>query len=185
MKNFGPYFLLFFASSLLFSSCLKDPSHPDPVYNETELITSVILTLKDSLNPSDSTKVKFRDPDGEGGNAPLQFDSIELKNQHHYIVRLSLLDETKKPPGIISDDVKEEAAQHQFFFNVLDADLLTINYLDKDKNGMPVGLLSAWHTIKTGSGKIKIVLKHLSEAKTGMQAAGDTDVEVIFKLRVL
>jgi hypothetical protein len=63
---------------------------------------------------------------------------------------------------------------------------INVSNLNTDSKGLPLGLSSTWQSGATGTGKMKITLKH----KPGTKAAGDpvtkgeTDVEVEFNVRV-
>ena len=62
--------------------------------------------------------------------------------------------------------------------------------LDKDKNGLPIGLSSSILTQSTaGTGKLNLLLKHQPElngvsVKTGQEAGGSTDIDLTFDVEV-
>ncbi|MDZ4838810.1 MAG: hypothetical protein SGJ04_02265 [Bacteroidota bacterium] len=165
------------ATAFLITACEKDITTP-PKPNETELITTCILTLTDSANASNVVKATFRDPDGEGGNAATQFDSIRLKANTTYNTQIVLLDESKSPADTISKEILKEQNDHQFFFNNTTG--LQIIYADKDTNtpSLPVGLSTIWRTTSPSAGTVTVILKHQPGTKKGNQADGDTDIEL-------
>ena len=101
-------------SMLLFTGCKKD----DPVIpNEEEVIT----TLNYTLIPSDGgtpVVLSFQDLDGDGGDPPVITGGTLAMNTT-YNGSLELLNETETPPGDITEEVEEEADEHQFFFQGL------------------------------------------------------------------
>jgi hypothetical protein len=167
-------------------SCKKDKdlvAVPQPILNSPELITSMVLMFTDSANVSDLIKAEFRDPDGPGGNSATKFDTIKLKPNKTYLLNLILIDETKMPFDTISNEIAKEKNDHQFFFSHTGLNLST-SYLDKDGNGLPVGLLTKWRTSNASIGSSKITLKHQVGIKNGTIAAGDTDAEVIYQTKI-
>ncbi|MDX2003137.1 MAG: hypothetical protein SFW35_11930 [Chitinophagales bacterium] len=181
MKN---VLLLAFTLTVLFvlNSCsdTKDPDEP----NEQELITTLKITFVDSANTSIVRTFQYRDPDGDGGNPAVQFDTIKLAPSKTYVASIVLLDESKTPADSISNEVREEGTDHQFFFTISGVNVTT-SYEDVDDNGNPLGLESRWKTNTVGNGTAQIVLKHqpgVKAAAPGDQSLGDTDIELNFPL---
>lgn len=164
------------------SGCKEET--PPPV-NEEELITTMTLTFTDSANSSNVITATFRDADGDGGNAPTQFDTIKLTAGKTYFTEITLLDESKTPAENISDEVLEEANDHHFFFNPTGA-TVTVTYEDLDTNSppLPVGLSTRWVTGTASNGTTQVILKHQPGAKDGTEAPGETDVDVTFVTEV-
>jgi hypothetical protein len=170
-------------SLVLLNGCKKDPV-VDP--NEGELITTVRLKLTNTLSSSAIPLVyEFKDLDGEGGAAPVKFDDIVLQKNIPYICEVTVLNESVSPADDITQEIKAEANDHQFYFVPSSSNLLTISNYDTDTQGLPLGLSSFWVTgLNPGTGTVKVVLKH----KPGTKAAndlinkGDTDIELDFKL---
>jgi hypothetical protein len=182
---FKPFMLALGALSLVVVSCKKDEVKPtdDHDHNDSELITTMELHFTDSLS-GNTFKVVFNDPDGDGGNAPTQFDTIHLLKNSTYKVELTLLDKSKTPADTISNEVLEEANDHLFFYSSNPLDLVNVAITDKDGNGKNLGLKSTWTTSNAGSGKVKVKLMHQPGVKDGTSATGDTDVEVDFQVNV-
>ncbi len=180
MKRFLIVFALF-----AFASCEKD----DPeIENEEELITTLKYTL---TSTADGTVVEgvFQDIDGDGGNAPL-ITNINLKSNTIYNGTLTLLNESVSPAENISEEVEEEADEHQFFFAASQANL-TVTYNDTDGNNRPVGLKTILTTGTSSSGKLRVTLRHLpNKSATGVvggditNAGGETDIEVEFNVQI-
>lgn len=153
---------------------------PDP--NDQELITTLRLEFTDSASGATST-FEFDDPDGEGGNPPVRFDSIRIDNSKTYDVNVVLLNKSTNPADTISNEVKEEGDEHQFFYTVAGANI-QISYNDTDVNGNPIGLKTIWRAGSSSSGTVKVVLKHQPGSKApapGNPDIGETDVSVDFQ----
>jgi hypothetical protein len=180
------FLLLIFISTVI--SCKKkdDPKPSDPQNNnEEELITTLKLILTEDGTSNVST-FQFADLDGSGGNAPT-VDNIVLEAGKTYHGKIILLDQTKSPADSISNEVEEEADEHQFFFEVTTANL-TISYTDFDSHGVPLGLFPDVVTGAASSGTLKVTLKHQPELKPtsgmGDSTKGETDVEVTFNVTI-
>lgn len=198
------------AIALAVSACKKDdkddikPNNPAPPANESELITTMKIQLRDSTNHSDAGTFTFKDLDGTGGNPAVfegtnQSDSvITILSNHEYKATILLLDESKTPIDTISNEVLEEGADHLFFFNgsaptgtpysvYLSGSGTTIKYLDLDANNRGIGLQTLWTAPSGQMGKsaLTIELKHQPETKDGSYTNnGETDIQVPFKLKV-
>lgn len=180
----NPILISIFILIFLLNSCKKDeklnPVNPAPV-NQQELITTVKLIFTDSANTSFVSSFNFRDPDGEGGNAPMEFDTIQLNANKTYWVSILLLDESKSPIDTISNEVLDEANDHQFFFHHAGVSVST-TYSDLDSNNppQPIGLQTKWKSGMPSSGTSQIILKHQPGTKNGSEANGETDVDLLF-----
>lgn len=160
-------------------SCKPETSNCDNC--ENELITSVFVTLTDSATGTVS-RFAFRDLDGDGSNAPVQFDTIKVTANHTYNASLLILDESKTPADTTSNEILREANDHQFFFHAHTVPV-TITYRDFDSHSpaLPLGLQTKWVVgSTTGSGSVHITLKHQPGIKDGNETTGDTDVDVEF-----
>lgn len=173
-------FAVITAVSIVVGACKKDKHLsplPPPVNNPPELITSVHLIYTDSSNTTVIKTFKFRDPDGDGGNPPVQKDTIKLSANKTYSLSVKFWDETKTPNVDVTSAINAEANDHQVFFNF---NGLIINqiYLDKDGNNSPVGLMNIWRTKNSGNGTANIVLMHQVGVKNGSQNSGETDANI-------
>ena len=165
-----------------FASCKKDnddPRNPPANTNDGELITTCILAFTDTTTNA-SWNVVFRDADGEGGNAPTHFDTIQLTQNSVYRMRIVLLDESNAPVDTISYEVLNEGVDHLLCFDVNDAQL-EITRTDSDGQ-YEIGLHSLWTCANASSGLVTITLKHQPGLKDGTCAPGDTDVEINFPI---
>ena len=196
-------------------SCKKDKdtdpvSMPPPTPNPEEVITTFQISFTDSASGTVKTYI-FKDPDGPGGQsayygptATLQSDSvIQLSANSTYFASIHLLDETKSPVDTISKEVKEEGADHMFFYEggsnsivymgnpytvILVDNGVKITYTDLD-DGTPqlgIGLTTRWRSASSSTVKLplNITLKHQPDVKDGTFPPGETDITVDFKLIV-
>lgn len=183
--SFKSIMLALGALSLVVVGCKKDAVKPadDHEHNDGELITTLELKFsgKGVVNDDTTFVVTFDDPDGDGGNAPIKLDQINLLKNTDYSVELTLLDKSKTPYDTISNEVLEEADDHLFFYSSNPVNLLNITITDKDSKNRNLGLRSNWRTnTAAGSGKVKVKLMHQPGVKDGKSEVGDTDVEVEF-----
>lgn len=178
-------FILGLSATLI--GCDKDPDDPI-IPNEEEVITTLILTLTPSGGGT-SKVFNFTDLDGNGGNNPvITIDTLAANTT--YSGTLVLLNQQKSPEEDITEEVKEESAEHQFFYEVTTSNV-TVSYRDKDTNGSPLGVSTELVTGASESGSLKITLRHepnkgAAGVDTGQiqNAGGETDIEVSFNLEV-
>jgi hypothetical protein len=185
MKNTIIALYIIAGIGLTITGCKKDDDLvdvPQPVVNEQEIITSLFLQLTDSATNTPFDTVAFRDLDGDGANAPIQWDTVRLNANTTYLMSVLLLNEIPNPADTISNEVAEEANDHQFFFNIAGVSL-THTYLDQDTNTppLPLGLVNKIRTGAAGTGTFQVVLKHQPGIKDGQQTTGDSDVDVTFQ----
>lgn len=174
--------------------------------NELEVFTTVTLTFT-PVGGGATVVAAFKDADGDGGNVPI-VDPINLVAGKQYTTIVTLLNELEVPAADISLEVQDEGDQHQLFFTgsavkgpASDQPLapLTHTYVDKDINGLPLGLVNNLATV-AGAGELTITLRHLpplngnvaklAELAATVKAAGInsiggvTDVSVKFAVNV-
>ena len=197
-----PVALFVSVGMLSIQSCDDDPE-PE---NIPEIVTKATLRFSP---PSGSTAavvtVTASDPDFDGPQDLRVDGPINLARGVSYSLAITLVNELAKPGDKeydITEEVKEEADEHQFFFswtnNVfsnptgngnIDNRADPVNYNDQDSRGLPLGLSTSW-TTATGSallaGKFKIMLKHQPDIKTATSRStdGETDLEIEFDLNV-
>lgn len=183
MKNLNIAYFFLLASLVI--SCQKD----DPeIPNEEELITTLIYTLTPE-NGGDAVIFSFSDLDGDGGEQPI-LNAQPLATNTVYNGVLELLNEQETPAESISQEVEEEAEEHQFFYST-NVSTLLISYNDEDSNGSPVGLRTKMTTGGAGSGNLTITLRHEpNKSANGVgegdltNAGGETDIEVVFDVTI-
>ncbi len=176
--------IFFFLTSI--SACHKDdesPETPQETPNEEEVITTCKLVFTDVSGTTIDTIAVYRDPDGDGGNAPVQFDTIHLHASTTYTTEIILLNETVSPADSISNEVLEESQDHLFCFHVVDANV-SITRTDSDGT-FEIGLQSEWITTTASTGTVTVTLKHQPGIKDGTCDPGDTDVEIQFPMVIV
>lgn len=173
-----------FISTLTFTACSEDDHDDDHDHgSEEELITTVNYTL---TNGNDVVTLTFSDPDGEGGNDGTYSVSGNLSSNTIYTGVVELLNETESPAEDITEEVKAEADEHEFFYSS-NVSGLEISKTDNDANNNPIGITTSLVTTDAGSGTITIILKHEPTKPnngSSADAGGSTDVEVTFNVTV-
>ena len=164
---------------LILAGCKKENKDD----HEEELITTVKVTLTPVAGGTSQT-FSWSDPDGIGGNQPT-IQQITLAPSIVYNCSLQFLDESKSPAKDITPEIVAEGNEHQVYYEPASG-ILTVNNLNVDAGGLPLGTTSRWTTGAAATGTLKITLKH----KPGIKAAGDlvtkgeTDIEVTFPVRI-
>src|SRR5690606_30137747 len=95
------------------------------------------------------------------------------------------------PAKDVTDEIKGEADEHQFFYTSVGLDITT-DYTDKESDYItggsenPVGLKFTLTTGTAGHGDLNVILKHQPQKpNTGLEdAGGETDMEVNFHLHI-
>lgn len=178
---------ILFCIGTAFVACSSDNDDLPEIINQEELITTVKIELV-SENGGETVVLNYLDLDGNGPNTP-EITGGTLNPNATYTGTVTLLNETVSPAENISEEVKEEGVDHQFFYSsTLN---VTTTYLDMDKNGHPIGLAFKLNTNDIASGSFSIVLRHEPNKKAvGVQegnmenAGGETDIFVTFPLSV-
>lgn len=181
-KAFKNIFLPLFGLVIL-SNCGDDDPIAPP--NEEELITTVNLVF----TPTSGTAVtlKYYDEDGGNGAAAPVVTGGTLAANTAYSVTLEILNESETPAEDISEEIKEEDEDHQFFFEISSSLNLThTSYDDEDGNGNPLGLENTFTTGTASNGTLKVILRHEPvKSAAGVSdgditnAAGETDIETL------
>ena len=179
MKNHLFHFGFLFATMLLLVACGDDDADPVDEHEE-ELITTVRLTFTEG---DQTFSADWQDADGDGALAPV-VDEIELEAGKTYAVTLDVLNESETPAESITDEIKTEKEEHQFFFVVSEGLNLTVAYDDEDGDGNPVGLSNTFTAGDASTGSLTVILKHEpNKTAAGVSdgdptnAGGETDIE--------
>lgn len=182
---------LLFACLLLLVVLGCNDSDDPVIENEEELITDLVYTLLPAAGGPPVT-MTFRDPDGDGGQAPTILVSGPLANNTEYDGSIVLLN-SSDPSATenITAEVREEADDHQFFYIPESSLDVTLAYTDSDNDGAPIGITTTLTTGDTSTGNLRILLRHEpNKSATGVSitdpaaAGGETDIEVTFAVTV-
>ena len=168
----------------LFASC-SDDDVPETVLPQ-EVITTLRLTLEPIGGGTDIV-LEYRDLDADGPNPPVVIVSGNLAAGTSYNGTILLLNETVNPPENVTEEVDEEALEHQFFYT-LGGDLnVTTEYENFDTDGNPLGTELMLSAGEASSGTLTLTLRHEpNKPNSGLaDAGGETDIEVTFDVAVV
>ncbi len=169
--------------ALIFTGC-SDDDPPTPV-NEEEVITTMTVTLTPSGGGTTVT-LNFEDLDGDGPNAPVVSVSGNLTAGTTYSGVVKVENKTETPAENITEEVLEEADEHQFFFTPAGGLNVSTTYSDQDGDGNPLGVEFALSANAASSGTLTVTLRHEpTKPNTGISdAGGETDIEATFNVTV-
>jgi len=184
MKTINTLFTILFLSALTISCSSDDDGTPE-IVNEEEIITTLTVTLTPD-NGGAQVTWQTRDLDGDGPNPPVITISGDLTNNTTYQGSISLLNETEDPAGNITEEVEEEAEEHQFFYTTGGGLDLTTAYANFDSDGNPLGTEFVLTTGEASSGTITFTLRHEpTKPNTGLNdAGGETDISAPFSVTI-
>jgi hypothetical protein len=175
-----------------FASCESEDPEKE---NDGEVITDVTLNFQE-LNASNAPvgavfSFKASDPQGiEVGKTPT-IQPVSLTKGKKYLMTIEVTNEIEKED--ITEEILEEAAEHQFFFlgPVFDSNIFTIQYADA--GGIALGLrnnVTVSSSTGTNNSSMRVVLRHdLNKSFAGasnpnfanfVQAGGETDLDITF-----
>jgi hypothetical protein len=185
LKNLKTYLPLMALTGLFFVSCSNDDDDPEPV-NEEEVITTMTITLTPQ-GGGDVVTLQSRDLDGDGPNPPVVTVSGPLLASTNYNGAIELLNETETPAEDITEEVEEEADEHQFFFTVGGTLSASTTYGNFDGNGDPLGTEFTLQAGDASVGSFAVTLRHdLKKPNDGTlsDAGGETDIAQTFELTI-
>ncbi|NNF04344.1 MAG: type 1 periplasmic binding fold superfamily protein [Rhodothermales bacterium] len=167
-----------------FTAAACDSAEPDDDgAGEEELITRIVLTL---TSGDDTYMFEASDPDGDGTD--FQIGTLSLPADAVYSGTVEVYDDVNDEN--LTDEIREEDDEHQFFFETggADASRLAVTVDDTDENGLPVGLE---YTLTVSAGEpgeatLRVILSHYDdEPKDGVNRSDETDVDVTFPVSIL
>jgi hypothetical protein len=182
---------LIILSIFSFYACTKNEVSQPQLINNSEQISTVVLSGFSKENPDSVFGIKWRDLDGFGGLDPI-VEVLNLKQNQHYQMSLILLNEFVNPVDTISNEIINEAAVHQFFYypdSILEKHL-AIQVVDTDDNGKPLGLVTSLsvNPFKAGDtaieGNLKIMLSHYDGIPKTEKPSPESDMEIIIPVRI-
>ena len=172
------------AIPFLYFSCSDDDDNtPEPI-NEEEVITTMTVTLV-AHDGSGVVTMQTQDLDGEGPALPEVTVSGPISAASSYSGSVQFLNEMEDPAEDITEEVLEEADEHQVFFSASGLDLDFV-YGDFDSNGNPLGTQFILAPNSSGSGTITITLVHEpTKPNDGLDSAGgEIDIQTTFSVTV-
>ena len=81
-----------------------------------------------------------------------------LDSNKKYDIALTLSDKTKNSVVNTTEEIMEENVDHRFYFIPSSTAGITVTDLNKDDNGLTLGLTSKWSTGVATTGTMQIVL---------------------------
>lgn len=206
MKGISMRNSLGFVLVLVGLAACGDDGASDPNASQ-EVITTVTLTLTPTGGGSPIV-VEVDDPDGDGGDPPT-IDSIGLLAGTMYGVTVGFQNRLETPAEEITDEVRDEAIDHQIFFTGTAVNgpasgssnaAITHAYADTDANGLPIGLSNTFTVASAPGGDLIVTLRHMPPinnrpVKTADAAAmvkasgfsaigGENDAQVTFPVAI-
>ena len=168
---------------LLTNSCKKD----DHNHGDHDSINKVTMEL---TSASGNATLTFEDKDGDGGVAPTIIGgSLKGNTTYTGVIRLYTYHDNQYEEK--TAEISSEGTKHQFFFSSTVAGI-SFTYTDKDASNSPIGLASTLKTLGSGTGVIKVILKHEpNKSAAGVaggdvtNAGGETDAEMEFPITVI
>ena len=179
MKRCTMYALL----SIAMIGCSDDDTAPE-VINDEEVITTVILTL--TPESGDQVVLTTVDLDGDGPDEPVTTVVGSFSENTQYQGAVQFLNETEDPAEDITQEVIEEADEHQVFYTISDGLNITTTYVDFDDNDNPLGVQITLSTGAASEGSLTVTLRHEPvKPNDGLESAGgETDITTSFDVTI-
>lgn len=177
----------------MFMGCDDDAPEAE---DSTEVITKVELLFNPESGGAPIV-VQALDPDGVGPEDLVPSSTIDLVSGETYELFVSFENTINQED--ITEEVEEEAVEHQLFFGFTDGVFSSpvssgnigssgqVNYVDEDDNGLPIGLRTKWIAGESGSsGSFRVLLKHQPDIKSESSGSsdGETDVDVTWQINI-
>ena len=179
MKTSAFYALL----TLAMLGCSDDDTTPE-IINEDELITTVILTL--TPDSGDQVVLTTIDLDGDGPDEPVTTVVGSFLENTQYQGAVQFLNETEDPAEDITQEVIEEADEHQVFYTISEGLNIQTTYEDQDSQGNPLGVQITLSTGTASEGSLTVTLRHEPvKPNDGLESAGgETDISTSFDVSI-
>ena len=179
MKNISFYALL----SIAMIGCSDDDTAPE-VINDEELITTVILTL--TPDSGDQVVLTTVDLDGDGPDEPVTTVVGNFSENTIYDGTVAFLDESGEEVEDITQEVIEEADEHQVFYTISEGLNIQTTYEDQDTQGNHLGVQITLSTGAASEGSLTVTLRHEPvKPNDGLESAGgETDISTSFDVSI-
>ncbi|QJW90034.1 hypothetical protein HNV11_11945 [Spirosoma taeanense] len=168
--------------TLMAGACKHDEQNVAPT-DDNEAITTASLSFTNTAAPREIVTATIENLNTQ---ADLSQATINLKANTTYTGGIVLLDKTKTPVLVVTDEIREKANEHLLVYTFTPATgspaSLTVTATDLDTNPtpLPVGLTTRAQTGMAGSGKLNVVLRHQPNVKNGLPAPGSDDLNINF-----
>jgi hypothetical protein len=184
MKNLE--FLLGLAAIALLGACGDSVESPEDDH-EHESITTVELKLVNRDLASDSFTLEYVDADGDGGAVPVLPAVGTLRTGAVYEASVRFLDQSNAADvHDLNEEIGgSESDDHRVFWTT--GARLTASIVDKDPNGLLLGLEATVTPVSAGVDTVRINLRHLPGIKTANSTItdGETDADVAFPFQIV
>ena len=169
--------------TLAMLGCSDDDTTPE-IINEDELITTVILTL--TPDSGDQVVLTTIDLDGDGPDEPVTSVVGSFSENTQYQGAVQFLNETEDPAEDITQEVIEEADEHQVFYTISEGLNIQTTYEDQDTQGNPLGVQITLSTGAASEGSLTVTLRHEPvKPNDGLESAGgETDISTSFDVSI-
>lgn len=189
----GKLFYLTIFSLAILMGCKDDEIAPEE--NEDKVITDVDLIFQE-VGGGAPLAFSATDPDGEGPE-DIVTEDIVLPAGKSFQLFIKIRNDIDNVD--LTEEIEEEGADHMLFFGFtdelfdqpmgdgnIDSRVDQVNYIDKDENNLPLGLITGWQTGAAGSGTLRIVLKHQPGTKTETSDinVGSSDIDLTFPVTI-
>jgi len=180
-----------FLAGLILAACLaacEDGKVASPEDDhEHEAITTVSLKVANKADATDTATVRFVDADGDGGAWPVLPGVLRLRAGAVYAASLQFLD-ASNPSDIhdLNDEIGgAESDDHRVFWISRRGSVVPA-IVDKDRNGLLLGLVADLTVSGSGTDTLRVVLRHLPGIKTSASdlTDGETDADVEFPVLI-
>jgi len=186
-----------------------DHDHDDDDHDhDNEIISRVVLTFTPQ-GGGDALEFSFDDPDGDGGVSGV-FEEIELIEGSTYDLTLTFENALTDPIEDLTEEIEEEAEDHLILLSgdligpasTPTMGLLQQAYADLESDyganavgeDLPVGLAHTITATASGSGELRVMLRHLPDVNgepqkvaslpadlaAGQDLPGSVDVDLTF-----
>ena len=161
----------------------SDDDTPE-VVNEEEVISTVILTL--TPESGEPVILTTQDLDGDGPDDAVITISGSFAENTQYLGAVRFLNETETPAEEITEEVEEEADEHQVFYTTTDGLNIETQYEDEDSQGNPLGLQITLTTGAASQGSLTVTLRQEPvKPNDGLDSAGgETDITTSFDVTI-
>jgi len=175
MKTHKIKYLLF---ALIMFTYACDSTEPDEGPGEEELITLVTVSLV-----SDAGTLNFAASDPDGDGAGFTIDDMNLASNTTYQGSITFEDTVNGED--ITEEVEEEADEHQVHYLPSSGLNLTAAINDTDSNELPLGLDFTLTTGDASTGTLRVVLGHYDDdPKDGTSLSDESDVDINYSVTI-
>ncbi len=185
-------FILVAVTIFALSSCDKEKNEviEEPHVHEEEVITTVRLVITNNAGFNKTFSYKVDNGFNSSSPATPVIDDVVLDANTTYNVDVQVWNESETPAEDITEEVKEEGADHLFLLESspsTGAGSIGFSNGSKDANGDALNQTLDFTTGDAGTGQLTVTLKHEPTDKSATDppgAGGETDAQAIFPVTI-